>query len=78
MDIGKSEMVLAFEGHFFVTSQDGNCLELSQYGTPIALSLLLKKQEIDLLHFPVLGAWRVPYWDNSKQLPSWDVTKKCP
>jgi hypothetical protein len=51
---------------------------LGSFKTPIALSLLLKKQEIDLLHFPVLGAWRVPYWDNSKQLPSWDVTKKCP
>ena len=37
MDIGKSEMVLAFQGHFFVTSQDGNYLELSQYGTSFNL-----------------------------------------
>jgi uncharacterized cupin superfamily protein len=37
MDIGKSERVLAFEGHFSVTSKDGNYVELSQYGTSFNL-----------------------------------------
>ena len=32
MDIGQSETVLAFEGHFFVTSQNGNYQNYSLLG----------------------------------------------